>query len=205
MELLLSQIFSIFVSITNSYKMKSIKFNDSELDLLISMYEEELKEAVKYVDVLQNTLSKFKKKGIENKEIVAKPTKKRGRKPSVKVEAAPEVVVESAPKKRGRKSKKAAQEVLGLLTAIEKKKEKKVKAVKSEVPVKAEPKKRGRKPKQILQPLVQMMTKAVEEKPKKAVKKSALKKGTKKGTLKAKKITKVKVEAKPTTDSPLQS
>lgn len=159
--------------------MKNIILDDAELDLLLSMYQDELVEAENYIVILKKTLAKLKKER-SNKVDPEKPAKKRGRKPSVKpLESKPvEVKPLEAPKKRGRKPKAVKSEVITILESIVKdKKEAKVKAPKvvkapkaakvkavKEV-VKAEPKKRGRKPKQTIAPMVQMVDQPVVETP----------------------------------------
>lgn len=106
--------------------MKSIKFSEQEVELLIAMYEDELKEVTDYTDRLKETLTKLrnepviekavpvkkegKKRGRKPKAatqpVIAKPGKKRGRKPKVKEAEKPEMVVapkvtaEKAPKKK---------------------------------------------------------------------------------------------------------
>ena len=108
--------------------MKTVKFNEEEVELLIALYEDELKEAESYIDRLNQTLSKLKEKSkIETTE-APKTGKKRGRKPKVQADVVKPIYTG---KKRGRKPK--VQEVTTLDSALEVKKTGK--------------KKRGRKPK----------------------------------------------------------
>ena len=103
--------------------MKSIKFDDSEMELLISMYEAELQEAEDYIVILNKTLSKLRQQSQVVDLKAEKPAKKRGRKPAEKKVAKTEQnIVPAAPKKRGRKSQKAQQEVLNILNSIEQEK-----------------------------------------------------------------------------------
>jgi hypothetical protein len=78
--------------------MKTVKFNEEEVELLIALYEDELKEAGAYIDKLQQTLAKLKKQAESVKPEPARTGKKRGRKPGKQV---PKPAV--AGKKRGRK------------------------------------------------------------------------------------------------------
>ena len=85
--------------------MKTIKFSDSEVELLSQMYLEELEMAENYVKQIKDVLKKF---GVASEEATEKPLEKekktgakRGRKPQVKVAEIKE------PKKRGRKAKES--------------------------------------------------------------------------------------------------
>jgi hypothetical protein len=76
--------------------MKSVKLNESELELIRNLYEEELAFAENYIMKIQDLLKKLG--GVRPTELpVVKEVKKRGRKPK-KVNLAPKVG-----KKRGRK------------------------------------------------------------------------------------------------------
>jgi hypothetical protein len=109
--------------------MKTVKFNEDEVELLVALYEDELKEAGSYIEKLKQTLNKLKEQaetakaepGRTGKKRGRKPKiqaaetkpatgKKRGRKPKVQVAAKPLVVkaeVKKAPKKKkGRKTRK---------------------------------------------------------------------------------------------------
>ena len=61
--------------------MKTVKFNEEEIELLVALYEDELKEAGSYVDKLQQTLNKLKKQAESAKAEPTRTGKKRGRKP----------------------------------------------------------------------------------------------------------------------------
>ena len=98
--------------------MKSIKFNDSEIEFLISHYEQELVEVENYLTDLKNLLKKLgakEKKSVEPAAATAEPKTKKtgkgkpGRPPKVKTEEAPvPVVAENKPKtKTGRTKTKA--------------------------------------------------------------------------------------------------
>ena len=102
--------------------MKSIKFNDSEIEFLISHYEQELVEVENYLSDLKNLLKKLgakEKKSVEPAAVAAEPKTKKtrkgkpGRPPKVKTEeAAAPVVAEKKPKaktkaKTGRTKTKA--------------------------------------------------------------------------------------------------
>ena len=80
--------------------MKTVKFNEEEIELLIALYEDELKEAGSYIDKLQQTLSKLKKQAESAKAETVRPGKKRGRKPKKQVR---EPKPATGGKKRGRK------------------------------------------------------------------------------------------------------
>ena len=98
--------------------MKSIKFNDSEIEFLISHYEQELVEVENYLSDLKSLLKKLgakEKKSVEPAAATAEPKTKKtgkgkpGRPPKVKTEEAPvPVVAENKPKtKAGRTKTKA--------------------------------------------------------------------------------------------------
>lgn len=114
--------------------MKTIKFSDSEVDLLTQMYREELEMAKNYVKQIEDVLKKF---GVASEETPEKPIeekKKRGRKPQVKAAEIKE------PKKRGRRPKETVTVptiIESLIAAKQPVKEETLKIV--------EPKKRGRK------------------------------------------------------------
>jgi hypothetical protein len=82
--------------------MKTVKFNEEEIELLVALYEDELNEAGSYVDKLQQTLSKLKKQAESAKGGPARTGKKRGRKPKNQIQA-PKLA--TGGKKRGRKPK----------------------------------------------------------------------------------------------------
>jgi len=113
--------------------MKAVKFNDEEIDLLMALYEDELREAESYIDKLKKTLKKLKNQAdqIEEEFTLAekkkeKPQKdqlkqtdlifgkKSGRKPKVLLEETFPVIE----KKGGRKSK-MLQDYAPLVTMIE--------------------------------------------------------------------------------------
>jgi hypothetical protein len=81
--------------------MKTVKFNEEEIELLVALYEDELKEAGSYIDKLQQTLSKLKKQAESAKAEPTRTGKKRGRKPKNQ----PRVSKPIGGKKRGRKPK----------------------------------------------------------------------------------------------------
>ncbi|MGE5457006.1 MAG: hypothetical protein ACM3RX_01485, partial [Methanococcaceae archaeon] len=66
--------------------MKSFKFSDQEIELLITMYEDELSDVMEYSDRLRETLAKLRNDA-SAKEVATLPKegKKRGRKPGTKV------------------------------------------------------------------------------------------------------------------------
>ena len=82
--------------------MKTVKFHEEEVELLVALYEEELKEAETYIDKLRQTLGKLKKQAETVTPGGVKTGKKRGRKPKNQANA-PKPAVEG--KKRGRKPK----------------------------------------------------------------------------------------------------
>jgi hypothetical protein len=86
----------------NPKQMKTVKFNEEEVELLIALYEDELKEAGSYIDKLQQTLNKLKKQADSVKEVPARTGKKRGRKPKSKIQVQKPA---TTGKKRGRKPK----------------------------------------------------------------------------------------------------
>jgi hypothetical protein len=81
--------------------MKTVKFNEEEVELLVALYEDELKEAGSYIDKLQQTLSKLKKQAESAKAEPTRTGKKRGRKPKNQ----PRELKPIGGKKRGRKPK----------------------------------------------------------------------------------------------------
>ena len=82
--------------------MKTVKFNEEEIELLVALYEDELKEAGSYIDKLQLTLSKLKKQAESAKIEPTRTGKKRGRKPKNQPREPKPATVG---KKRGRKPK----------------------------------------------------------------------------------------------------
>lgn len=82
--------------------MKTVKFNEEEIELLVALYEDELKEAGSYIDKLQQTLGKLRKQAESAKSEPARTGKKRGRKPKKQLQ---EVKPVTGGKKRGRKPK----------------------------------------------------------------------------------------------------
>ena len=127
--------------------MKTVKFNEEEVELLIAIYEDELKEAEIYMDRLTQTLGKLKKQA-ELVAVESAPTgKKRGRKPKKQVKAQKPA---KQGKKRGRK--------------------KKVEVASLPEPVKVEKKKKAGKKKKI-----RKTAKLVTSKPKRVVPKAASK------------------------------
>ena len=121
--------------------MKTVKFNEEEVELLIAIYEDELKEAEIYMDKLAQTLGKLKKQAEIARPESGGTGKKRGRKPKQKLQVqkpAKEL------KKRGRK--------------------KKVQAVSIPGPVKAEIKKSAKK-KRTRKPRKRVISKPVVQKP----------------------------------------
>jgi hypothetical protein len=122
--------------------MKTVKFNEEEVELLIAIYEDELKEAEVYMDKLAQTLGKLKKQAEVAKPVAAGTGKKRGRKPKQQ----PQVQKSAEPtgKKRGRK--------------------KKVQAASLPEPVKVAPKKAAKK-KQVRKSRKKVVTKPGLQKP----------------------------------------
>jgi hypothetical protein len=80
--------------------MKTVKFNEEEIELLVALYEDELKEAGSYIDKLRQTLAKLKKQAESAKAEPTRTGKKRGRKPGKKIR---EPKPATGGKKRGRK------------------------------------------------------------------------------------------------------
>jgi hypothetical protein len=80
--------------------MKTVKFNEEEIELLVALYEDELKEAGSYIDKLQQTLNKLKKQAESAKAEPTRTGKKRGRKPKKQLR---EPKPATGGKKRGRK------------------------------------------------------------------------------------------------------
>ena len=132
--------------------MKTVNFNEEELELLIALYEDELKETESYMDKVQRTLAKLKKQiegivgatpgtgkkrgrppKIHSAEVTPVVKRKRGRPPKIQ---STEPKLPAPPKKRGRKPR-AVPEVLRPISSV----------------------KRGRKPKiqQNYSPLVTMI------------------------------------------------
>jgi hypothetical protein len=82
--------------------MKTVKLNEEEVELLVALYEDELKEAGSYIDKLQQTLSKLKKQAASAKAEPPRTGKKRGRNPKNQPR---KPKPETGGKKRGRKPK----------------------------------------------------------------------------------------------------
>jgi hypothetical protein len=82
--------------------MKTVKFNEEEVELLVALYEDELKEAETYIDKIRQTLGKLRKQAEIVPTGTVKPGKKRGRKPKNQARAPKPV---ATGKKRGRKPK----------------------------------------------------------------------------------------------------
>jgi hypothetical protein len=82
--------------------MKTVKFNEEEVELLVALYEDELKEAESYIDKLHQTLSKLKKQAESVGVTPTRTGKKRGRKPKNQLQ---EQKPATNGKKRGRKPK----------------------------------------------------------------------------------------------------
>lgn len=125
--------------------MKSFKFSEQEVELLIAMYEDELKEVTDYTDRLKETLSKLRNEpaAIE-KPVTARVGKKRGRKPKA---AANKPVTG---KKRGRKPKSQVISEPGLMPEAAAA----PKAVAEKASKKRKTKKRGRKAKTVKTPVI---------------------------------------------------
>jgi hypothetical protein len=87
--------------------MKTLKFNEEEIDLLVALYEDELKEAESYIDKLKQTLTKLKKEVVTAEAVPVRTGKKRGRKPKIQSEVLMPIVEK---KKRGRKPKIQSEE-----------------------------------------------------------------------------------------------
>jgi|GEM_PF-1797344 hypothetical protein len=81
--------------------MKTLKLNEEELELLIALYEEELKEARGYIYELQKTLVKLKNQIEIAGTEPAITEKKRGRKPRIQSREPKPI----SGRKRGRKPK----------------------------------------------------------------------------------------------------
>lgn len=81
--------------------MKSLKFSEQEIELLIAMYEDELKEVTEYSERLRETLGKLRSESSPKEVAPVREGKKRGRKPGSKSGKV------TTGKKRGRKPKNA--------------------------------------------------------------------------------------------------
>lgn len=125
--------------------MKTVKFNEEEVELLIAIYEDELKEAEIYMDRLTQTLGKLKKQAEIAAGESAPAGKKRGRKPKNQVQ---EQKPGKQGKKRGRKKKVAVASL--------------------PVPVKAEKKKKVAKKKRASKPKRRVVSKPAVQKTAKA-------------------------------------
>jgi hypothetical protein len=116
-----------------SLQMKTVNFNEEELELLIALYEDELREVGSYTEKVQHTLAKLKrqvetvegttpgtgkKRGrprkIQSGEVTPVVKRKRGRPP--KIHPA-EPLLNTQPKKRGRKPR-AVPEVLRPISPV---------------------------------------------------------------------------------------
>ena len=120
--------------------MKTVKFNEEEIELLVALYEDELKEAGSYIDKLQQTLSKLKKQAESASTEPVRTGKKRGRKPKKQFQPKPATVG----KKRGRKPK--------------------VQEASKPEEIKAVAKKASRKRRKIRKPKVRLVTQPKEQK-----------------------------------------
>jgi hypothetical protein len=116
--------------------MKTVKFNEEELELLIALYEDELKEAGAYIEKLEQTLDKFKRQAASVQPAPSKTGKKRGRKPKKQVQQRKPSV---GGKKRGRKPRVQEAAKPEPVKAAVKKTVRKKKARKPVKPVSAKP------------------------------------------------------------------
>lgn len=117
--------------------MKTVKFNEEEIELLVALYEDELKEAGSYIDKLQQTLNKLKKQAESTKAEPKRTGKKRGRKPKKQLQEPKPV---TGGKKRGRKPKvQESPKPEVVKVAVKKAGKKKRKARKPKVRVIAKP------------------------------------------------------------------
>ena len=113
--------------------MKTVNFNEEELELLIALYEDELKETESYIDKVKRTLAKLKKQiegimdatpgegkkrgrppKIQSAEVTPVVKRKRGRPPKIQ---SSEPKLPAPPKKRGRKPR-AVPEVLRPISSV---------------------------------------------------------------------------------------
>ena len=116
--------------------MKTVKFNEEEVELLIAIYEDELKEAESYLDKLAQTLGKLKKQAESARPEPSGTGKKRGRKPKQQL-TAQKTATEG--KKRGRKKKVQAASLPEPIKAAAKKSVKKKRPQKSKKRVAPKP------------------------------------------------------------------
>ena len=116
--------------------MKTVKFNEEEIELLVALYEDELKEAGSYIDKLQQTLNKLKKQAESVKAEPVRTGKKRGRKPKKQLQPKPA----TSGKKRGRKPKVQEAPKPEVVKVVVKKSSKKRKIRKPRVRLIAKPK-----------------------------------------------------------------
>ena len=116
--------------------MKTVKFNEEEVELLVALYEDELKEAGSYIEKLKQTLTKLKVQAETAEPEPGKTGKKRGRKPKVQ----PKELKPYTGKKRGRKPKIQEAPMPEVVKAVVKKAAKKKKAKKTRKPVVIKPK-----------------------------------------------------------------
>jgi hypothetical protein len=135
-----------------SLQMKTVNFNEEELELLIALYEDELKEVGSYTEKVQRTLAKLKKQSEAVGSTTPVTGRKRGRPPKIQSADVTPVVK----RKRGRPPK--IQSAEPQLNTLPKKRGRKPRAV-PEVLRPISPVKRGRKPKiqQNYSPLVTMI------------------------------------------------
>ena len=127
--------------------MKSIKFNDQEIELLRNLYQSELEEAENYIKQIKSFLNKI---GVpvqmDKPELEVKTQKKRGPKPKVaKEEAVPEVVKKER-KKRTVETKLVKQEeprvepiVIPVPVPVRKERKQRIAKVKPAFPMDQEP------------------------------------------------------------------
>jgi hypothetical protein len=116
--------------------MKKVKFNEEEVELLIAIYEDELKEAEIYMDRLAQTLGKLKKQAENARPESSGTGKKRGRKPKQQLQAQKPV---KEVKKRGRKKKVQAASLPEPVKAAAKKNAKKKRTQKSKKRIVSKP------------------------------------------------------------------
>lgn len=111
--------------------MKTVKFNEEEVELLVALYEDELKEAGSYIEKLKQTLTKLKVQAETAEPEPGKTGKKRGRKSKVQ----PRELKPYTGKKRGRKPKIQEAPMPEVIKAVVKKAPKKKKARKTRKPI----------------------------------------------------------------------
>jgi hypothetical protein len=137
--------------------MKTIKFSDQELEFISQMYNEELAEAKKYVDQIQELLKKLGAKPAKSEPVEKEP--KQAKKKVAK--AAKKAIEKREPKKRGRKPGVVVPKVENSAVAamLPVKEEKKKAEPKSKVATKA-------KVKTAKKPVAKLAPKKKVEKPK---------------------------------------